>query len=146
LGAVGLAGRAAALKSVVDGDAVFAALYNPSFVLMQYYGYLRRNPDDAPDFNFTGYDFWLAKMDSFSLPGENVRDETVALARVRRAEMVRAFILSLEYRGRFGGSADLGNQQGPVEQTRLGSYRVQELARSALTTFDSRLLRFMLSD
>ena len=101
-GAGDAAGRAAALKSVTDSDTVFTALYNPSFVLMQYYGYLRRNPDGAPDLNFSGYDFWLNKMNSFSQPGENVRDEAVALARVRRAEMVRAFISSDEYRKRFG--------------------------------------------
>jgi len=78
---------------------------------MQYYGYLRRNPDDAPDNNFSGYDFWLNKMNGFSRPGENVRDERVALARVRRAEMVRAFIESTEYRRRFQGAPG-GNQEG----------------------------------
>ncbi|MFL6284618.1 MAG: Calx-beta domain-containing protein [Pyrinomonadaceae bacterium] len=112
-------GRAAALGIVADSDSVYAALYNPSFVLMQYYGYLRRNPDDAPDLDFTGYDFWLAKMNSFSLPGENVRDESVAVRRVRRAEMVRAFVESLEYRGRFAGSGDRGDQLGPLQQTSI---------------------------
>jgi len=29
------------------------AEYNPAFVLMQYFGYLRRGPDQG------GYDFWL---------------------------------------------------------------------------------------
>jgi hypothetical protein len=105
------AGRAAALKSVADSDTVYATLYNPSFVLMQYFGYLRRNPDDQPDGNFVGYDFWLNKMNTFSVPGENVRDEAVALARVRRAEMVRAFIESFEYRRRFHGAPG-GNQEG----------------------------------
>jgi len=145
-GAGDIAGRAAAVKSVVDSDSVFTALYNPSFVLMQYYGYLRRNPDDAPDHNFSGYDFWLAKMNSFSVAGENVRDEVVALRRIRRAEMVRAFIESLEYRGRFGGSSDGGNQQGPVQQTRVGGYWARELARAAPSLFDPLLLRMMLSD
>jgi hypothetical protein len=78
---------------------------------MEYYGYLRRNPDDAPDNNFVGYDFWLDKMNRFTLPGENVRDEAVALRRVRRAEMVRAFIESDEYRQRFQGASG-GNQTG----------------------------------
>ena len=108
------AGRAAALKSVVESGSVFNAHYNPAFVLMQYYGYLRRNPDDAPDNNFSGYDFWLAKMNSFTLPGEDARNESVALARVRRAEMVKAFIESVEYRQRFFG-AQGGNQQGTIE-------------------------------
>jgi hypothetical protein len=60
-----------------------------AFVLMQYFGYLRRNPDDPPDSDFAGYDFWLAKLNSFG--GD-----------FRRAEMVKAFISSTEYRRRFG--------------------------------------------
>jgi hypothetical protein len=36
-----------------------------AFVLMQYFGYLRRNPDDAPDGNFNGYNFWLNKLNVF---------------------------------------------------------------------------------
>ncbi len=101
-GAGGAAGQAAALRSVVESDSVFRGLYNAGFVLSQYFGYLRRDPDDMPDFSFEGYDFWLSKLDGFSLPGEDVRDERVALARVRRAEMVKAFVTSLEYRQRFG--------------------------------------------
>ena len=95
-------GRAAALKSVVESDSVFDKQYNPAFVLMQYFGYLRRDADDAPDNNFTGYDFWLNKMNQFSVPGENVRDNHVALNRVKRADMVKSFIVSGEYRARFG--------------------------------------------
>jgi hypothetical protein len=108
------AGRAAALKSVIESGSVFNKLYNDSFVLMQYYGYLRRNPDDAPDFNFSGYDFWLAKMNSFTQPGEDARDQQVAIARVQRAEMVKAFIVSGEYRVRFFGSTS-GNQEAPPD-------------------------------
>lgn len=95
------AGRAAALRNIVESGSVFNKLYNPAFVLMQYFGYLRRNPNDAPDGNFSGYDFWLTKMNQFSVTGEDVRNEQVALARVQRAEMVKAFIISGEYRGRF---------------------------------------------
>ncbi len=96
-------GRAGALRSIVESDSVYNALYNPSFVLMEYYGYLRRNPNDPPDdASFSGYNFWLAKMNSFTQPGENVRDEQVALRRVRRAQMVQAIINSGEYRQRFG--------------------------------------------
>ena len=112
-------GRAAALRSVVESGAVFNSLYNDAFVLMQYYGYLRRNPDDAPDGNFSGYDFWLAKLNSFSQPGEDVRIESVALARAQRAEMVRAFVESAEYRQRFGGAAG-GNQLGAIEGSDAG--------------------------
>jgi hypothetical protein len=95
-------GRAAALKSVIESDTVFNNQYNSAFVLMQYFGYLRRDADDLPNTNFDGYDFWLAKMNQFSIPGENVRDDDVALARVKRADMVESFIVSGEYRGRFG--------------------------------------------
>jgi hypothetical protein len=119
-GAGDTAGRAAALRSVAESGSVFNRLYNDAFVLMQYYGYLRRNPDDAPDLNFSGYDFWLAKMNSFSLPGEDMRNETQALERVRRAEMVRAFIESIEYRQRFSGAPG-GNQQGPETGGQIGS-------------------------
>ncbi|PYS95121.1 MAG: hypothetical protein DMF65_14495, partial [Acidobacteria bacterium] len=94
-------GRASALLSVTNSGSVFNRQYNPAFVLMQYVGYLRRNPDDAPDSDFNGFDFWLAKLDSFSRPGEDVRDPATAFARVQRAEMVKAFITSAEYRQRF---------------------------------------------
>ena len=94
----------------MESGSVFNAQYNSAFVLMQFYGYLRRNPDDAPDNNFDGYDFWLQKLNSFTRPGEDARDEGVAHARVRSAEMVKAFIESTEYRNRFGGAPG-GNQQ-----------------------------------
>ena len=56
---------------------------------MQYHGYLRRSPTDAPDTDDSGYKFWLAKLNQF---GGNY------LA----AEMVKAFINAGEYRRRFG--------------------------------------------
>lgn len=108
------AGRAAALKSVIESGSVFNKLYNDSFVLMQYFGYLRRNPDDAPDNNFSGYDFWLAKLNSFSQPGDDMRDDVQAQHRAERAEMIRAFIESFEYRQRFAGSST-GNQFAPPD-------------------------------
>jgi hypothetical protein len=82
------------LRAVAE-DADFAkAETNRAFVLMQYFGYLRRNPDDVgfdgkPDPNFTGYNHWLQKLEQF---GGNFVD----------AEMVKAFLDSDEYRGRFG--------------------------------------------
>jgi hypothetical protein len=62
---------------------------NRAFVLMEFFGYLRRNPNDAPDLNYDGYNFWLNKLDQFG--GDFVR-----------AEMVKAFITSDEYLRRFG--------------------------------------------
>lgn len=82
-------GRVAALRSVIDSASLITAELNPAFVLLQYYGYLRRNPTDAPDGNDDGYQFWLAKLNLFG--GDFIN-----------AEMVKAFILSGEYRDRFG--------------------------------------------
>jgi hypothetical protein len=121
------AGRAAAVRSVADSNSVFQKQYNPAFVLMEYYGYLRRNPDDAPDNSFAGYDFWLGKMDQYSQPNEDVRNETVALSRVKRAEMVTAFILSIEYRNRFAGSSS-GNQD-PTRLEAEARQRARESSR-----------------
>jgi hypothetical protein len=89
---------------------------------MQYYGYLRRNPDDMPDNNFSGYDFWLNKLEQFSSPGEDVRNEVVAFNRVKRAEMVRSFLISGEYRQRFGGSPS-GNQQSKQDSSPVAASR-----------------------
>jgi hypothetical protein len=88
-GAGGTAGRAAALRRVADSASVSNAEFNAAFVLMQYHGYLRRNPTDAPDVDDSGYQFWLAKLNQFN--GNFIS-----------AEMVKAFINSGEYRSRFG--------------------------------------------
>ncbi|HEX7174663.1 MAG TPA: S8 family serine peptidase [Pyrinomonadaceae bacterium] len=82
------AARARVLRRVADNSQFSQREFNPAFVLMEYFGYLRRNPDDAPDNNFNGYDFWLSKLNSFT--------------DFRQAEMVEAFISSGEYRQRFG--------------------------------------------
>jgi aldose sugar dehydrogenase len=83
--------RAQVLRTVVE-NANFANLeFNRAFVLMEYFGYLRRNPNDAPEqtLDYTGYDFWLTKLNQFN--GNYIN-----------AEMVKAFISSIEYRQRFG--------------------------------------------
>ena len=87
----GNAGRAAALRSVVDSTSVSNGLFNESFVLMEYFGYLQRDPDAAPELtrDYQGFQFWLNKLNLF---GGNYIN----------AEMVKAFITSTEYRQRFG--------------------------------------------
>jgi hypothetical protein len=43
--------RASVLGKVVADAQFTKAEFNRAFVLMQYFGYLRRNPDDAPEAN-----------------------------------------------------------------------------------------------
>ena len=81
--------RAQALRQVTENQNLVNAEFNRAFVLMQYLGYLRRNPNDSPDADYTGYDFWLTKLNQFN--GNFIQ-----------AEMVKAFITSTEYRRRFG--------------------------------------------
>jgi hypothetical protein len=77
-------------NTIADGHLVFQTTYGEQFfkkefdtvfVFMEYIGYLRRNPDQD------GYNHWLNKLRTFG----NFVD----------AEMVRAFIVSPEYRSRF---------------------------------------------
>jgi hypothetical protein len=91
--------RASVLQKVVDGinvisegnqqftttygQAFYEQQFNRAFVLLEYFGYMKRDPDDA------GYAFWLGKLNLF---GGNFVN----------AEMVLAFISSPEYRARFG--------------------------------------------
>jgi hypothetical protein len=84
------AARARALRRVAENSTFGQQELNRAFVLMQYFGYLRRNPNDAPEpgLNFDGYNFWLNKLNQFN--GNYIA-----------AEMVKAFITSGEYRQRF---------------------------------------------
>jgi hypothetical protein len=87
--AFGSGGRGGALRAVAEAQTVKDAEFNKAFVLLQYFGYLRRDPDAAPNTDFSGYNFWLGKLNQFG--GNFVQ-----------AEMVRAFISSSEYTDRFG--------------------------------------------
>lgn len=82
----GLAGggltRATALRAVVENATFQNAKRNQAFVMMEYFGYLRREPDAA------GYQYWLDKLIQFN-------------GNFEQAEMVRSFIISTEYRQRF---------------------------------------------
>ena len=75
--------RATVLRKIVEYPPFRQLELNRAFVTMEYFGYLRRAPD------FLGFRFWLDKLNSFD--GDFVR-----------AEMVKAFIRSTEYRRRFG--------------------------------------------
>ena len=75
--------RASVLRKVAENTEFVRREFRPSFVMMQYFGYLRREPD------FLGFDFWLNKLNQFD--GNFIQ-----------AEMVKAFLSSSEYRRRFG--------------------------------------------
>jgi hypothetical protein len=81
--------RGRALRRVAENSSFTQQETNRAFVLMQYFGYLRRSPNDLPDSDFAGYNFWLDKLNQFN--GNFVN-----------AEMVKAFLNSDEYRHRFG--------------------------------------------
>jgi hypothetical protein len=85
------AARANTLRQIAEDADMVAAERNRAFVLMQFFGYLRRNPDDAPEAtrDYSGYDFWLTKLNQS-------KGDYIA------AELVKAFITSGEYRQRFG--------------------------------------------
>ena len=80
--------RATVLRKIAESTAVTQKEKNRAFVLMQYFGYLRRNPSDAPDNNLDGYNFWLTKLNDHG--GD-----------FHAAEMVRSFLVSSEYLTRF---------------------------------------------
>jgi hypothetical protein len=81
--------QAQVLRQVAENQNLYNAEFNRAFVLMQFFGYLRRDPNSAPDTDFSGYNFWLSKLNQFNGNFQN-------------AEMVKAFITSTEYRRRFG--------------------------------------------
>jgi hypothetical protein len=75
--------RATVLRSVAESTTLHDREFNAGFVTMEYFGYLRRDPDT------NGFNFWLTKLTSFN--GDYIQ-----------AEMVKAFIESSEDRQRFG--------------------------------------------
>ncbi len=74
--------RAAALRQIAENEGFTSAKRNGMFVMMEYFGYLRRDPDEA------GFNFWLNKLNEHS-------------GNFEQAEMVKSFIVSGEYRSRF---------------------------------------------
>jgi hypothetical protein len=75
--------RAQVLRAIADSDQVFSLEFNRAFVAMQYYGYLRRIPEQS------GFDAWLNYLNTH--PGDS-------------RTMVNGFMNSAEYRLRFGPS------------------------------------------
>ena len=67
---------------MAENEGFVNAKRNEMFVMMEYFGYLRRDPDES------GYQFWLNKLNQFD-------------GNFEQAEMVKAFLVSGEYRARF---------------------------------------------
>ncbi|HEU4596094.1 MAG TPA: M12 family metallo-peptidase [Pyrinomonadaceae bacterium] len=82
-------GRGSVLRKIAEDPELASIETNKAFVLMQFFGYLRRNPNDPPDATHGGYNFWLGKLN------DNNGD-------FRAAQMVLAFLDSVEYKQRFG--------------------------------------------
>jgi subtilisin family serine protease len=80
--------RAQVLRAVAEDSDLFNSEKNRAFVLMQYFGYMRRNPNDPQDSDYGGYEFWLNKLNGAN--GDYVA-----------AEMVKAFLAAAEYNQRF---------------------------------------------
>ena len=75
--------RATVLRKVAEYAFLRDREVNNAFVTMEYFGYLRRDPD------VSGFNFWLRKLNEFNGNAFN-------------ADMIKAFITSSEYRQRFG--------------------------------------------
>ncbi|HEV2833777.1 MAG TPA: S8 family serine peptidase [Pyrinomonadaceae bacterium] len=73
--------RGEVLRNIVESQAVFDKFFNRAFVSMQYFGYLRRDPDTI------GFQNWL---DTLNADPSNFR------------HMIFGFLFSTEYRQRFG--------------------------------------------
>ena len=73
--------RAQIVSRIADAQSIITREFNPAFVTMQYFGYLRRDPEEK------GYNDWLTYLNN------NAQDYPT---------MIFGFIYSPEYRGRFG--------------------------------------------
>jgi hypothetical protein len=90
------AGRAAILRQAADSQTFTDAEYNSSFVLMEYFGYLRRDPDQQ------GFDFWLSQVNKFPLRNVGIQHA-----------MACSFITSAEYQTRFSSIISHTNRECP---------------------------------
>jgi hypothetical protein len=89
-------GRAAILRQIADAQVFIDGEYNNSFVLMEYFGYLRRDPDQG------GYDFWLGQVNKFPLRNVSIQHA-----------MACSFITSAEYQTRFSPIVTHTNRECP---------------------------------
>lgn len=86
-----VASRALAIIALADNTAFKQSQYDSAFVLTEYFGYLRRDPDDG------GYNFWLKILNAGE--ANNYRG------------MVCVFITAREYEGRFSSVVNHTNAE-----------------------------------
>jgi hypothetical protein len=102
--------RAGAMRQIVDNEGFIQREFNPAFVMMQYIGYLRRHPSDPPDGpSMPGFFFWLNKL--------NTQGD--------QNEMVRAFLVSDEYRNRFGSTVAFPGPSGAGNGDGMAQYEIE---------------------
>jgi hypothetical protein len=76
------------LRAFIEQKVVWDAYFYKAFVAMQYFGYLRRNPDNA------GYDDWVDVLTN-GRPAQGIAPGDFR-------HLVFGFVYSVEYRSRFG--------------------------------------------
>lgn len=82
--------RAQALLAIVNNPVFKEREENRSFVLLHYFGFLRRNPGDPPDKDMEGFTYWISEL-------EKTGD---------RERLPRAFTESIEYKTKNGSRED----------------------------------------
>src|SRR3989442_8621528 len=88
--------RGSVLRKIAENQVFIDREYNAAFVLMEYFAYLRRDPDQE------GFDFWLAQVKR--CPIRNVGAQHA---------LVCSFITSQEYQQRFSSVVTRANAQCP---------------------------------
>src|ERR1044072_4078226 len=71
--------RSRALRRLAENSSFTRRQFNRAFVLMEYFGYLKRDPNSGRDTDFAGYIYWLDKLNAFKGKFDN-------------AEMVKTFL------------------------------------------------------
>ena len=81
--------RAQVLREIAESTEVYNKFYNQAFVVMQYFGYLRREPDAL-------YQNWITALDGACGVGQPCTNPNDFRG------MIDGFMNSSEYRARFG--------------------------------------------
>ncbi|HEX6622527.1 MAG TPA: hypothetical protein VF064_02360, partial [Pyrinomonadaceae bacterium] len=79
--------RAGVLLKIADDPRLVERESARARVLLHFFAYLRRNPDDPPDTNMNGFNYWVAEVKKHGAD-----------------ELANAFAVSLEHRAHAGPS------------------------------------------